>query len=377
MAVLEIRVALKDGQTVFREVWHNNNSDHKFKPPRLPDELAGLPLATLEMPPHRDEYCGQLDVVNREADKNQFRFKFAAVVIIVTHTIATILATITVAFHLQFNPHDIENAHLTAHEMAETLTAQTPFTFMIAPILLTIEIGLLSWGFKVHRDLHHSRASRVWAVSRLVAQFATSLRAIGNRHLYLDYLFHLSLPHHFRPLLRTLNVLHLRSTRGNRDDPWQPMRKQYIERRFDHPDEGQVPFYQRRLKSDEFWLNFCQWVFTSFSALAIFAVLGKLALMNFPQWLGHSNEFCMHLLATLAIVFPVIAVGGLSWAAALDREARIETFSETLSFLERQRPYLEQADTVEEFDFLLLETETELLGEVANWFSRRSTTGVN
>ena len=83
------------------------------------------------------------------------------------------------------------------------------------------------------------------------------------------------------------------------------------------------------------------------------------------------------LMGTLAIVLPVIAVGGLSWAAALDRQARVETFGETLNFLLRQRPHLEQADTVEEFDYLLLDTETELLGEIANWYSRRSTAGVN
>ena len=47
-----------------------------------------------------------------------------------------------------------------------------------------------------------------------------------------------------------------------------------------------------------------------------------------------------------------------------------------LRFLKRQRPLLEQAASVGEFDGLLLETETTLLGETANWFSRRSNTGV-
>lgn len=70
------------------------------------------------------------------------------------------------------------------------------------------------------------------------------------------------------------------------------------------------------------------------------------------------------------------AVGGLSWAAVLDSEARVETFGETLDFLKRQRPFLEQATSAAEFDRLLLETETILLGETTNWFSRRSNTGL-
>jgi hypothetical protein len=131
------------------------------------------------------------------------------------------------------------------------------------------------------------------------------------------------------------------------------------------------------LKEDEFRLSFCQWVFTICSGLAIGVTLVKLALLLHHDWLEQWHEFDLALLGTMAIVLPVLAVGGLSWAAALDCEARIETFSETLRFLRRQRPYLEQAETVEEFDVLLIETETELLGEIANWFSRRSTAGVN
>lgn len=54
----------------------------------------------------------------------------------------------------------------------------------------------------------------------------------------------------------------------------------------------------------------------------------------------------------------------------------METFGETLKYFNRQRPLLEQAAPAAEFDLLLLETKTTLLGETTNWFSRRSTTGV-
>lgn len=91
---------------------------------------------------------------------------------------------------------------------------------------------------------------------------------------------------------------------------------------------------------------------------------------------SHPPHLLVDLLGILAIVLPVVAVSGLSWAAAFDCEARIETFAETGGFLRRQRPVLEMADTEAEFERLLVETEMVLLGEIANWYSRRANTHI-
>jgi hypothetical protein len=376
IAVLEIQIGVTDNQPTFRETWHHVDDQHPFQPPQLPEELADLPLATAEMPPSRDAFCEPLKrLVSSQAAWHQRLFKFAAVVIIVTHTLATICATLAVAFHGIGEDHRaIATEVESAAEGSAGVTEPAPWLFAA---LLAIEVGFLLTGFVVHRHLHHSRAARIWAVSRVVAELARSLQAIGDRHMYLEYLFRLPLPFHFRPLLRTLNVLHLRSTWVRRHESWEPLRKQYLDQRFDHPANGQVHFYEQRLEQDERRLGLCQWAFTVCSVLAIIATAIKLGLLLNGEWLGTWNEFVMATLGTFAIVLPILAVGGLSWAAALDCEARVETFSETLKFLRRQKPLLEQAESAREFDLLLMETETALLGETSNWFSRRSNTGVN
>jgi hypothetical protein len=78
------------------------------------------------------------------------------------------------------------------------------------------------------------------------------------------------------------------------------------------------------------------------------------------------------LLGVLAIVFPILAVGALSFTASMDSAARAHTFAETLEFLQEQRPLLLQTESPREFATLLQETETRLLGEVSSWYSRRS-----
>jgi hypothetical protein len=352
--LLEIRVGLRDGQPMFREQWHNQDETHPFQPPRLPEELATLPVSVSADPlPRRDEYCEPLKkLVSSQAKAQQKLFKFAAVTIIGTHILATIFATVALAAH----GHGRE--------------AGPPWSILA---LLAVELILLAMGFGVHSYLHRSRSARVWAIARVTAELARSLRAIGYHHVYLEYLFRLQLPQRFRPLLRTLSVLHLRSTWPHRQVPWEPVRDQYIRQRFDDETNGQIGFYKRGLTADESRLRRCRWTFTFCSLLAMAATATKVGLLlSSPGWLENWAALWPAVLGSLAIVLPVMAVGGLSWAAALDCEARVETFRETLNFLYRQRPLIEQATSAAEFERLLSETETTLLGETANWFSRRS-----
>lgn len=351
--VLEVRVGLAEGKPAFREAWHNLDDGHPFQPPQLPDELAHDSVRVAREPlPSQEEYCEPLKkLVSTQARWHQRLFKFSAVAIIATHILATIGATLALAFH--------ERGAEAGHG--------------VVALLLGIELLLLAAGFGIHLYLHHSHAARVWSIARVVAELARSLRAIGPQHVDLKHLFRLQLPQRFRPLLRTLNVLHLRSTWPNRAQPWQPQRDLYLRNRID----DQVRFYETQRVEDRQRLSACQWVFALFSLVAIAAASVKLALLlgsHGPP--APATETWLATLGTLAIVSPVLAVGALSWAAALDSEARVETFGETLDFLRRQRPLLEQAASSAEFDRLVVETETALLGETANWYSRRSNTGV-
>src|SRR5205085_1111796 len=108
-------------------------------------------------------------------------------------------------------------------------------------------------------------------------------------------------------------------------------------------------------------LNNATRMFAVFSALAIGATVFELLIVSGAT--GEKLERQHWLTATLgvlAIILPVLAVGTLSLAAAMDYEARTHTFGEVLTFLERQRELLIQAATRREFEGLMLETEARL-----------------
>jgi hypothetical protein len=185
------------------------------------------------------------------------------------------------------------------------------------------------------------------------------------------------MPDRIRPILRTLSVLKLRSTRPHRDEPWDALRDEYVGKRLDDEQSGQIPYYTKALATERPRLQNATRLFGVFSVLAIGATVVKvLAItpttghaLELPQWLTPA-------LGVLAIILPVLAVGTLSLAGAMDYEARTHTFGEVLTFLRRQRELLRHAVTRREFEGLMLETEARLLGETANWYSRRSYLGV-
>ena len=220
-------------------------------------------------------------MVSSQAKWHQQLFKFAAATIIATHILATICATLALSLHEHGSEH-----------------GPGPIS-----LLLVIELLLLCAGFGIHRHLHHSHAARVWAVARVVAELARSLRAIGPHHIYLEYLFRLPLPHRFRFLLRTLSVLHLRSTWQNRLAAWEPCREAYVKDRVN----AQIDFYEKRLPEDERRLWLCRFAFTACSILAVAATLTKLALMfQTPDVIATSKETWLTTLGVLAIVLPVL-----------------------------------------------------------------------
>jgi len=111
------------------------------------------------------------------------------------------------------------------------------------------------------------------------------------------------------------------------------------------------------------------------SLLAMLATVIKLFISGFGS-ASEAAAWLPPLLGVLAIVFPILAVGALSFIASMDIAARAHTFAETLEFLQLQRPLLQQSESPREFAALLQETEARLLGEVTSWYSRRSFTSV-
>jgi hypothetical protein len=349
---LEIRVTMKDGQPVLASEWHNLD---KFEPPALPAELASIPASDPadRAWPDVEEYGNALkDFASAQARGRQRWFRYSAVFIILTHVLATVCASVALAAH-GLRP---------SHEVHEVILG-----------LLGLEIGTLLLGFLAHYNLHRSKTAALWAMSRLAAEVYRSVRAAGKSHVYLHYLFQLPMPERILPVLRTLNVLKLRSTRPFRNEPWQPLRDAYVSARLD----GQIKYYTDRLAEDQPWLHVATRAFGVLSVLAIGATVFKLLIVAgvAGNALAAEHELTASL-GVLAIILPVLAVGTMSLAAAMDLEARTHTFGDVLKLLQRQRKLLTQAATRREFEGLMLRAEAALLGETANWYSRRSYLGV-
>src|SRR5262249_55465420 len=102
---LEIRVALVEGKLRFTETWHNLDG---YRPPQLPAELANLPGSGSGDPtqlPSAEEYCAALKTFSSDEARGWKQwFRYAALVIIFTHILATILATVVLAFHASHTP---------------------------------------------------------------------------------------------------------------------------------------------------------------------------------------------------------------------------------------------------------------------------------
>lgn len=363
--VLEIQVAEQAGRfVVVVDKWHNLPNETGRPIQNFPEFLGQLSYPKFvsgQNPiPKRNEFCEKLmNLATRHAANRQRLFRRGAVVIIGTHVLATVLATGVLAI-----PHS-ENHSYDTHSF-DWLTWG-----MVG--VLSVELVLLVLGYFVHWLLHHSRAVQDWASARFVCELVRSVDAIGSRHLYLTHLYRISIPIAWRPLLRTLSVVHLNSTWPHRNQPWQAMRDQYIHHRFDDPKHGQLKFFEESLERDRRLMWRCQTIFSLFSIYAMLATAAKILMLSYH----FDNHVLPVVIGFFAVTLPVIAVAGLSWAAAIDCEARVETFEETLRFLRRQRPYLEQADSAFEFDQLLMETEAVLLGEISSWYSRRTTKGVS
>jgi hypothetical protein len=176
--------------------------------------------------------------------------------------------------------------------------------------------------------------------------------------------------------LRTVSVLHLASTRATPPDEWDALRHHYIKKRLTDPN-GQIEYNERTHSKSLRRLKEARRTFLTCSVLAFAATLLELLTHGLPHETGHSmGEAITGPLGPLAIILPVLAVAGLSLAAAFDMEARVHISREMTVFLKGQKTLLEEATTSREYARLLQETESRLLGETANWYTRRSFTGV-
>jgi hypothetical protein len=353
--LLAIRLGVgPDGRPVFeREEWYGREL---FKLPSLPHELGAIQTEFKEIPPVRPYCTALLEFAGKQASGRQTLFKYSALIIVGTHFGATLCAVLALWLHTNVSQ------------------------------LLVIELLLLATGQLVHHQLHRRHAAAAWGITRLVSELARSVQAMASVRTYLSHLFVLPIPESLSPLLRTLDILHLRDSHRLLPATLIDRRDQYVrERLLDHRS-GQIPYYDSKSRSATRWLKVANRVFLfgSFSAFA--ATLLKLLLHSAKEndsvwtWLMAHHEldhdFWHHVLGSLAVLLPVVAVAAMSLAASLDLEARASTYQEMLIFLRRHGKLLEQATSESEFAELAIECETRLLSETATWYFRRSYTSV-
>lgn len=341
------------GEPVFSElpIRPEENVARPFVIPSLPNELGAIEFPTAREAglPSGQKYCEVLkNLSSNEANRLRFVFKWAALIIVIGHVLATILAV-----------------------SALKLQGGLVIAFLI------VEFLLLASGLVIHYRLHHAKSLSRWAAFRLVAEVARSLKAMREIPVYLDHLFSLPFPPTFRAMVRTINVLHLRDTAGSSKE-WTCIRDRYVKERLTADNKGAQIFYnQLTKKAAGRYLILAQRVFYIASITALVATFAKFLISCDCLHTTYEIKASLKtLLGCIAIIFPVLAVAALSLASAFDLDAKKHTSEELVKFLIIQSDLLQSASSQREFAKLLIETESRLLGETVNWYARRTFVGV-
>jgi hypothetical protein len=375
-------------QPSFTEKWNYNAAQPTatpvFSPPMLPAEIAHIPAlpkekaetttektteATTETKTKADnklvtQLHERLQTYASDQSKSyQSFFKYAALVIVATHVVATFLALVS----------------------GLKLSHESPLlsTFIAAELLF------LAGGWLFHFWLHHSKAAAHWALFRLTSEICRSTKNLTTACApqSLRHLFDLPLPTELQPLLSKLNVVHIAHYHQRDAATWQQRRTVYLKKRLqeDKDDKktrnNQLPYYQRESNSANWKLLLAQCIFQLGALGAILAVAQELShAEHFTVFTVASDHslllFLMHNAGFFATFLPVLAVAALSLAAAFDLEARKHSYQDMVAFLQQQIDRIGAATSENEFAKLVVETEVRLIGETANWYARRAFTGV-
>lgn len=351
--LLDIEVSLDaDGALVWQEAWHGRAH---FVAPRLPHalELLAPPLQLrpgAALPP-LPEYADRLRRHGTErAGLRRRTFRNAALVIIGTHVVATVLAAIALRFDL----------------LAPWLGIGGTTASAVVVAVVLVELALLASGLYIHGKLHRDESALDWATSRLCAEVARSARAYSPLPFAIGYLQTLPFPQELLPLLRTLNVLHLDSRPGH-DGDLQRLIAHYCQSRLTDPKTGQGPYFETQRTRADAWFRRLSGAFTVFSATTM-ALIGVKLLQ---KYLGVHDELFVTPVGVLGVWFPVLAVGAMSFAAALDYDARRHTFAEMTRIIGQHQRRIEAAQSLRELALLVSDLESRLLGEALSWYSRR------
>lgn len=340
----------EDGIPELQSRWHGAH-EGGVALPALPGALrADLPAIDFDADrwPEPQAYANALKgLASARAGRRRSDFRRASCIIVGTHVAATVIATTVLA-------HFMDG--------------------VAAKFALAAEIALLAWGYLTHRRLHARHYTQDWAMARLCAEIGRSVRAVGRLKRSFDHLLMLPMPQELIAVLRTLNVLQLRHTRVNPVTDWREELRRYLDARLLHADSrvGQIAYYEQEARRSYRFSRWAGTAFTLVSALAVGATIFKLALKIADMDVGQRGEW----FGVAAVVLPVVAVGVMSMAAALDTDARAHFFAQMHDFLGTQARRFKQVASAREAAALAKETELRLLSETVSWYSRRAYTSI-
>lgn len=347
--VLWLRTTGGDGPLLTLDSSGVGGPDLVVAPPRCLQE-AGVspPLQTEGLPALASYVEAVKEAASQRAGTRRTGFRWAAGVVIGTHVAATAIALLALKLGAEAEP-------------------------IVAGLLLA-EVALLLWGYFTHRRLHNEHALRDWAMARLCAEIARSVRSLRGMPVSLDHLRQLALPPELNSLVKTLNVLHLRANRQAPADDLRALSQRYLNERLLDTRSGQAPYYDQQRTRSRRAFQVASAAFGTLSVLALLATASKLLILSLHppgDW-----QVWKDLAGPAAILLPVAAVGFMSFAVAMDWEARAHTFEDMHAFVVRQSQHIEGAASLRELAGLASATEARLLGETLSWFGRRAYVGV-
>ncbi len=269
------------------------------------------------------------------ASRGAPHFRRLIVATVLSHVMATLIATATVAYAL----------HMLALPWAK---------------LAFVTFGLVA-ALALRR---HLRSQHSWVRCRLAAEFCRSALAAWGLPRAAPMLQNLDLVGALR-LTRALYVLHTRSS-AIRSLPVEEFKRIYLAKRiddqiayFDRQVNRALPVYRRLMAG--FWLATA----LAIVCIASYAVTRTLGIAV-PGWL-ESTAFVF-----LQISLPVVAAALISIISINDLQRRVARYQEMGALLEANRAQVAASVTWNSLEHIVLKTERALLQEVIEWHSLRS-----
>lgn len=276
-----------------------------------------------------------MDKTDRAASAGAPKFRMLTASAVLLHVAATLVATAGLAFH--WHPVGLPWAKL---------------LFVLGALFSALAI-------------RHLRAQDTWVRCRLAAELARAMKATWGMTRKTALFEDIDLPE-TRHLVRSLHILHLRDTRGERPN-LDTFRQHYRINRI----EDQLVYYRRRLaKADpqlrRLRLGFSLSTLMAIATTAVYAVQHTFHVAEIPAAV---EAVCFYF---LPIVLPVVAAAFMSFISINDLHRRVARYREMCHLLESAQKQIMVTHSWRSLEQLVRRTERVLLQEVLEWHTLMS-----